>query len=116
MEAVESAGTLGFLVFESDRTISFFAGSIDDELGPSVGGGSPKGSRDGEPTDKAMEVVESASTLGFLVFESDRTISFFAGSIGDELGPGVGGGPFEGSGDGEPTDEVMEVVESAGTL
>jgi len=39
-----------------------------------------------------MEVVEAASTLGFLVLESDLTISFFMGSIG---GVGVGGGLFK---------------------
>jgi len=37
------------------------------------------------------------------------------GSIGDELGPGVGGGPFEVSGDGEPTDKAMEVAGAAST-
>jgi len=95
MEVVESASTLGSLVFESGRTISFFMGSIGDELDPGVGGGPFEGSGDGEPTDKAMEVVGAASTLRFLALESDSTISFFIGSICDVLDLGVGDGLFE---------------------
>ena len=42
--------------------------------------------------DKAMELVEAASTLGLLDLEWLRTISFFMGSIDDM---GVGGGLFK---------------------
>jgi len=58
----------------------------------------PEGSRDGEPIDKAMELDEAASALGFLALEWVRTASFFMSSIS---GIGVDGELFVGVPDDE---------------